>query len=169
MSNSENCFDKIYILFKEKRMKKVLSVVMAVVLCVAFLTACAKPAAEVSEAPSATVEATESAATTESAEVSTEPAEANGEFMSWSAEEWNAASEDQKLEAAEALLVEVGDVMMGEDFAKILEEAKTNEAAGTQIKTLLKTQIIPSIDQFFESLPTGNLQMFVDAMKSAKK
>lgn len=126
-------------------MKKIVLAVAAVVLCMAFAVGCAAPAAAPSEsasaaAPSESAPASEAASAEASGEAS---AAANTDYMSWTAAEWEAASDAEKTAASEALLMDVGDVLM-EGFAAMVEQAKTDDSVKEQIDSQvesLKTQI----------------------------
>ncbi|MBC5648568.1 hypothetical protein [Christensenella tenuis] len=117
-------------------MKKIVLVVAAVVLCMAFAVGCAAPAA----APSESAPASEAASAEASGEAS---AAANTDYMSWTATEWEAASDAEKTAASEALLLDIGDYLM-DGFAAMVEQAKTDDSVKEQIDSQvesLKTQI----------------------------
>lgn len=150
-------------------MKKIVLVVAAVVLCMAFAVGCAAPAAAPSESASAAApsESASAAAPSESApaaEASEEtPAAANTDYMSWTATEWDAASDAEKTAASEALLMDVGDVLM-DGFSDLMQQAETNESVRKQLEGQVET-LKTQIENFLASSPEVTIGDLAEASK----
>ena len=83
--------------------------------------------------------------------------------MSWTGADWDAAAEEEKFAAAEATLLAVGDAMM-DNYAELVEQAKTNDQVKEQIDKQIKT-LQSSIASFFKSSPESKLSDLVAASK----
>lgn len=157
-------------------MKKFGMIVLAVVLCTVLLAGCAVPvpvpvAAE-TQTPSASPNPSESASASPSPSVSAEPsaqeslAAGETDYMSWTGEDWSAATDEEKLEAAMVLLGKAGDKLVGEGFTKLMELAQSDESAKAEIEEGAKA-LITSIDEFFEMMPSATLSQLVEVMEAA--
>ena len=113
---------------------------------------------ETTEAPT-TEEATE-AETTEAAASSAAAGEASA-YLAWGAEEWKAASDEDKLAAAEEVLVQVGNAMM-EGFGEMMELAQTDPDAKAELDAQI-ADMVTQIDSFFATDMGLTLQDLVDA------
>lgn len=150
-------------------MKKITLIIVTVALCAVLFAACGAPAAAPSDsAPAESAQASDSAEPTESAQASdsaqpTEAAAGNTDYMSWTGADWDAAAEEEKFAAAEATLLAVGDAMM-DNYAELVEQAKTNDQVKEQIDKQVKT-LQSSIASFFKSSPDSKLSDLVAASK----
>lgn len=140
--------------------EKIVLVVAAVVLCMAFAVGCAAPAAAPSESASAAAPS-ESAPAAEASEET--PAAANTDYMSWTATEWDAASDAEKTAASEALLMDVGDVLM-DGFSDLMQQAETNESVRKQLEGQVET-LKTQIGNFLASSPEVTIGDLAEASK----
>lgn len=141
-------------------MKKIVMIVLTVALCAAMLVSCAAPAA----APSASASASASVAANESAAPS---AAAAGDYMAWTKADWDAATDDQKLEASYVLIGELsGALFEGIDMKTLIEQAKTDEKAKAQMDESAK-QMFQSVDGFFEEKPEMTLQDMINMINQS--
>lgn len=139
-------------------MKKIVFVVVAVMLCAALAMGCAGPTA----APSESAQATESASAEASVEASDAPA-ANGDYSSWTNEEWEAAADSDKTAATEALLAEIGDYMM-EGYSDLMEQAKTNDSVKEQLDAQIES-LKGQIENFLKNSPGSTIGDLAKASK----
>lgn len=149
-------------------MKKITLIIVTVALCAVLFAACTPAAAPSDSAPTESAQASDSAEPTESAQASdsaepTEAAAGNTDYMSWTGADWDAAAEEEKFAAAEATLLAVGDAMM-DNYAELVEQAKTNDQVKEQIDKQIKT-LQSSIASFFKSSPDSKLSDLVAASK----
>ena len=142
-------------------MKKIVLVMVAVVLCVAFAAGCTAQTAT----PSESAQATESAEATESAsvEASAEAPAANADYASWTSEEWAAASDGDLTAAAEALLLDIGDFLM-DGYSDLVEQAKTNDSVKEQIDSQIES-LKSQIKTFLDSTPGATIGDLAEASK----
>ncbi len=152
-------------------MKKLFLVMVAVVLCAAFVAGCAAPAETTAEGSAA---ATESAQASESAEpaasesadaAASEAALPEGDYMSWTAEEWNAASDAEKTAASETLLLDIGDAMM-DGYSEMVEMAKTDEDVKAQLDEQIES-LKAQIDTFLNGTSDATIGDLAEASKQA--
>lgn len=162
-------------------MKKVGMLVLALLACSAMMVACssddkettaaATTAAETTAAPTTEAETTDAATTaaettaaeTTAAGESTEAGD-NAVYMSWTKTEWSKATDEEKTAAANAVLTDIGETLM-EDFASMMELAKTDEAVKAQIDGQVEA-LVTQIDSFFQSATDDmTLQTLVDLSK----
>lgn len=86
---------------------------------------------------------------------------ASSDYSSWTKAEWDAATDEQKLEVAEKVVIEIGEQTM-EGYAQIHELAKSDPEQAAQIESSLE-DMAASIDMYFEAFPDSTIGAMVDA------
>lgn len=84
-------------------------------------------------------------------------------YSSWKKADWDKASDDQKFEVSEKVVIEIGEEMM-EGYAEIYEKAKDSsekEKLEAEIKNMQST-----IDTFFDTDANATLGELVEASKT---
>lgn len=150
--------------------RRLVVMVMSCVLTVALITGCGNKKAETPTMveTKATQEETNTVETMNTAEEETEgvkeenakPAE-SVDYLSWTASEWKAASDDDKAEATKLYLIEsmkVATEAMGQEFTSQMESTITDEAVKASIVTL---------DTAFAADPNMKLQDILDITNEA--
>lgn len=88
-------------------------------------------------------------------------ASSSDDYSSWTKAQWDAATDEQKLEVAEKVVIEIGEQTV-EGYAQIHELAKSDPEQAAQIESSLEN-MVTSIDAYFETLPDSTIGAMVDA------
>lgn len=120
-------------------MKKACGLMLALLLCAVFAAGCSSDSSQSGSGSAASVE----------------------NYLEWNKEDWDAASQADKTEVAEKMIVTIGETMI-DNYGELVEEAKNNEATKSEFDNQLN-EMTDEISAYFDHYPDGTLQDLVNS------